>query len=177
MVTPSDVGAPGAKRLFPFRDSAIFMDEKKERLTVPGRYAEIRHICDFVADGAAKAGFDEDSIFQVQLACDEACTNIIEHTYEDESVGDISITWEIGRQFFKIVIEDDGKRFNPGEIPPAPVPPVPVQVQPEDDFDVKVGGLGVYFMRKLMDRVTFDYAEGSGNVLTMVKRLPEKQGS
>lgn len=158
----------------PFRDSATFMDEKKERLTVPGRYTEIRHICDFVADGAAEAGFDEDAIFQVQLACDEACTNIIEHTYEGEGRGDITISWEIGRKFFKIIIQDYGRRFDPGDIPPAPIPPLPVQVQEDNEFDVRVGGLGVYFMRKLMDRVTFDYDEGNGNILTMVKQLPEK---
>lgn len=150
------------------------MDDKKKRLTVPGRYAEIRHICDFVAHGAAEAGFDDDAIFQVQLACDEACTNIIEHTYEGEDGGDITISWEIGGQYFRIVISDSGKRFDPGDIPPAPIPSAPVQVQEDDEFDVKVGGLGVYFMRKLMDRVTFDYEEGSGNVLTMVKQLPEK---
>lgn len=149
------------------------MADKKERLTVPGRYTEIRHICDFVAGGAAQAGFDDDDIFQVQLACDEACTNIIEHTYEAENAGSITISWEIGRQYFKIIIRDHGKRFDPGDIPPAPIPRTPVQVESEDDFDVKVGGLGVFFMRKLMDKVTFDYAEGRGNVLTMVKRLPE----
>lgn len=173
MVTPSDGDVVDAKHLFPFRDSATYMDDKSDSLTVPGRYAEIRHICDFVADGAAQAGFDEDAIFQVQLACDEACTNIIEHTYEAEDAGKIEIRWEIDRRFFKIIIEDNGKRFDPGNIPPAPVPPAPVQVDENEDFDVKVGGLGVYFMRKLMDKVTFDYAEGSGNVLTMVKRLPK----
>ncbi|HZD11788.1 MAG TPA: ATP-binding protein [Candidatus Binatia bacterium] len=174
MVTPSDGVATDADRLFRYRNSASYMEDKKESLTVPGRYAEIRHICDFVAQGATQAGFDDDAIFQVQLACDEACTNIIEHTYEAEDAGDIQVTWEIGRRYFKIVIEDNGKEFNPGEIPPAPVPPPPVQVENDDNFDVRVGGLGVYFMRKLMDKVTFDYAEGSGNVLTMVKRLPEK---
>ncbi len=157
----------------PFNASVTFMD-KKDSLTVPGRYNEIRHICDFVAEGAAQAGFDEDAIFQVQLACDEACTNIIEHTYEAENAGKIQISWEIGRRTFTIIIEDSGKRFDPGEIPPAPVPPTAVRVGQEEDYDVKVGGLGVYFMRKLMDKVTFHYNEGSGNVLTMEKRLPEK---
>lgn len=150
------------------------MQEKQDSLTVPGRYAEIRHICDFVAEGAAQAGFDDDAIFQVQLACDEACTNIIEHTYEAEDAGDIRIRWEIDQRNFRVIIADSGKRFDPGIIPPAPVPPAPVQIDQNEEFDVKVGGLGVYFMRKLMDRVSFDYTEGSGNVLTMVKRLPEK---
>jgi serine/threonine-protein kinase RsbW len=34
------------------------------------------------------------------------------------------------------------------------------------------GGLGLYFMRKLMDQVTFQFDEQNGNVLTMVKRRP-----
>lgn len=174
MVTPSDDGLIDAGQLFTFRDSATYMDEKSDSLTVPGRYAEIRHICDFVANGANQAGFDEDAVFQVQLACDEACTNIIEHTYEAEDAGKIHISWEIGSRNFKIVIEDNGKRFDPGDIPPAPVPPAPVQVDDDDDFDVRVGGLGVYFMRKLMDDVNFEYQEGSGNILTMVKRLPKQ---
>jgi serine/threonine-protein kinase RsbW len=150
------------------------MQIRKDSLTVPGRYAEIKHICDFVAEGASEAGFDDDAIFQVQLACDEACTNIIEHTYEEEDAGDIRISWEIGNLYFKITIMDSGRKFDPGAIPPAPVPPTPVQLDDGEDVDVKVGGLGVYFMRKLMDRVTFDYTEESGNILTMVKRLPEK---
>lgn len=150
------------------------MDHNKESLTVPGRYAEIRHICDFVAEGATQAGFDDDAIFQVQLACDEACTNIIEHTYGAEDAGDLKISWQIDNRFFRVIIEDNGKRFDPGDIPPAPVPPAPFQLDQDQDYDVKVGGLGVYFMRKLMDKVTFDFTEGSGNVLTMVKRLPQK---
>lgn len=150
------------------------MQQKKDSLTVPGRYAEIKHICDFVAEGAMEAGFDDDAIFQVQLACDEACTNIIEHTYEAEDAGNIRIRWEIENTYFKITIMDSGKKFDPRVIPPAPVPPGPVQLDDGEDLDVKVGGLGVYFMRKLMDRVTFDYTEENGNILTMVKRLPEK---
>lgn len=149
------------------------MEDKKDSLTVPGRYAEIRHVCDFVAEGASQAGFDDDAIFQVQLACDEACTNIIEHTYGAEDAGLIQISWEIGQRFFTITIADSGERFDPRDIPPAPVPPAPLQLDQGEDFDVKVGGLGVYFMRKLMDKVSFDYNEGSGNVLTMVKRLPK----
>ncbi len=161
-------------RWLPHSSAVFFMEANKNSLTVPGRYAEIRHICDFVAEGAAQAGFDDDAIFQVQLACDEACTNIIEHTYEAENAGDIDITWEIGRQEFKITIIDSGKPFDPRLVPPAPVPPTPLQLDETGEFEVKVGGLGVYFMRKLMDRVTFNYSEGRGNVLTMVKRLPEK---
>jgi serine/threonine-protein kinase RsbW len=142
---------------------------KRDKLTIPGRYEEIKRVCDFVAEGAARAGLDEDDIFHVQLACDEACTNVIEHTYEEEDAGDISVSWEIGQRYFTIIIRDRGEPFDPQEIPAPRVPPVPADAE-----DLMVGGLGVYFMRQLMDRVHFAYDEGRGNVLTMEKKLPGK---
>ena len=35
----------------------------------------------------------------------------------------------------------------------------------------KIGGLGMYLMRKLMDEVNYESSEGTGNILTMIKRI------
>lgn len=145
---------------------------QKRKLTVPGRYDKIKNICDFVSEGAREAGFGDDGIFQVQLACDEACTNIIEHTYGGEGDGEITVTWKVGNEHFTVIIKDHGDRFDPTEIPPPPVPP-----ELKEEHDLQVGGLGVFFMRKLMDRVAFAYEEGAGNILTMSKRIPDKANS
>jgi anti-sigma regulatory factor (Ser/Thr protein kinase) len=144
-------------------------------LTVPGRYREIRRLCKFVGKGAQRAGFDEDSIFQIELACDEACTNIIEHTYGGEDEGSITVSWQIEKRRFVVIIKDHGGRFNPERIPPPPMPPEPASTN--NEFDLQVGGLGVYFMRQLMDTVDFSYKAGTGNVLKMEKALPgEEEG-
>lgn len=145
---------------------------QKRKLIVPGRYDKIRNICDFVGEGAREAGFGDDGIFQVQLACDEACTNIIEHTYGGEGEGEITVTWKVGNEHFTVIIKDNGDRFDPTDIPPPPVPP-----ELKEEHDLQVGGLGVFFMRKLMDRVAFAYEEGAGNILTMSKRIPDKANS
>lgn len=174
MVTQRGTGAVDAPLFITFRGKTYLMGEK-ESLTVPGRYDEIRRICEFVADGAERAGFDEDAVFQVQLACDEACTNIIEHTYKDEDVGDITIDWEIGPQKFTITIQDNGQPFDTSDIPPAPVPAGPLPADADEEYELKIGGLGVFFMRELMDSVEFSYNQGSGNVLTMEKRRPDAQ--
>lgn len=172
MVTQRETGAVDAGLITPFLGKTYVMGEK-ESLTVPGRYDKIRRVCEFVAEGAKRAGFDEDAVFKVQLACDEACTNIIEHTYKEEGVGNITIDWEIGQQKFVITIQDNGEPFDTSDIPPAPVPPDPLPSGAEEEYDLKIGGLGVYFMRELMDRVEYSYNKGSGNVLTMEKRLPD----
>ena len=144
---------------------------RENSLTVPGRFAEVQRLCAFVGRGARQVGFDEDSIFQIELACDEACTNIIEHTYGREDKGEITVRWRVKQGSFVVSIEDSGRPFDPGQIPPPPSPPEPPP--PDDEFEIQVGGLGVFFMRELMDTVEFSYKAGQGNVLTMEKRLPK----
>jgi serine/threonine-protein kinase RsbW len=135
-------------------------------LTVPGRYDQIAPICDFVAQAAEKAGFDDDTVFHVQLACDEACTNVIEHSYGAENVGDITVSCQVQSSGFTVTIRDHGRPFDPNDIAE---PQVPTN---NNDMDrLKVGGLGIHFMRKLMDEVRFTFDQ-KGNTLTLIKRLP-----
>ena len=63
-----------------------------QTITIPARYDQVAPLCDFVVDAAVAAGLDADAAFQVQLACDEACTNIIEHAYGGQG-GEIEVTW------------------------------------------------------------------------------------
>jgi serine/threonine-protein kinase RsbW len=145
---------------------------EKHVLTVPGRYAEIKNIVRFVADGAEEAGLNEDAIFHVELCCDEACTNIIEHAYGAEDVGPIKISYEVDRATFRITIKDQGRPFDLNDIPPPPAE----NMGPEEAIDnLKVGGLGIHFMRKLMDEVRFDFDHQKGNTLTMVKKIPGEE--
>lgn len=143
---------------------------EEDSLTIPGRYEQIQEVCEFVASGAQEAGFDEDTIFQLQLATDEACTNVIEHAYGGEGVGNLRIDWRINGHDFAIIIHDNGRSFNPEDVP-AP------SGREENNLDLRVGGLGLYFMRNLMDKVSFQFNESHGNILTMTKRLPDKEAS
>jgi anti-sigma regulatory factor (Ser/Thr protein kinase) len=135
-------------------------------LTVPGRYDQIQPICNFVAQAAEEAGFDDDTVFHVQLACDEACTNVIEHSYGAENVGSITVSCQVQRNEFTIVIRDNGRPFDPDDIPQPQVPTSNSEID-----QLKVGGLGIHFMRKLMDEVRFMFDQ-HGNTLIMIKHLP-----
>ena len=132
--------------------------------TIPGRFGSIGDACAFVVAGAEQAGFSVDELFKIELACDEACTNIIEHAYGGENVGEIRITWLIEEKAFTITMVDDGLPFNPNDVPPPEVP------NDKSDLDgLKIGGLGIYFMRNLMDEVHFSRDDHQGNTLVMVK--------
>lgn len=136
----------------------------KNVLTVSGHYKNIKTVCDFVAAGAKKAGMHSDDVFHVELACDEACTNVIEHAYGGEDRGDIQVVWEVVAQDFVITLHDNGRSFNPAQVPS----PLTNRDKPEE---LKVGGLGLHFMRKLMDDVQFEFDPQRGNTLTMTKQI------
>ncbi len=133
-----------------------------QRLTVPGRFEYLAQIAEFVTQVAREAGLTDDDVFHVEMAVDEACSNVIEHAYADKS-GDIELTCTIaepGR--LEIIIHDQGQPFDPETVPEPRV---------GEALDaMQEGGLGLYFMRKLMDEVRFSFSPGYGNTLYMVKR-------
>lgn len=134
----------------------------KRELFVPGRFEHLATIADFIAETGREAGFDQDTIFHVQMAVDEACSNIIEHAYGGQNKGDIRLSCEFNDRDWIIIIYDQGRPFNPDSVP---VPDLDASLN-----EVKTGGLGLYFMRQLMDEVEFDFDQQEGNRLRMVKR-------
>jgi serine/threonine-protein kinase RsbW len=154
------------------------MSQQQESLTVPGRYDRIQEVCLFVSDGAAQAGFNEDMLFRMELCTDEACTNVIEHAYGGEDEGILQVSWRIEADTFVIEIRDFGRPFDPEKVPTPSVTAGGDNSSSNDleaTIQLKVGGLGLYFIRELMDGVTFEFDDNHGNKLTMRKRLPAKR--
>ena len=133
----------------------------ESRLIVPARYDRIKQICSFVVDAANVAGLDESSTFQCQIAVDEACTNIIEHGYEGEDKGRIEVICNTNPGVLKIELLDQAPPFDPDTVP-EPELGAPLE-------DIKIGGLGIYFMKKMMDDVSFSRESGT-NRLALLKR-------
>jgi len=132
---------------------------------VPGRFEYLAQIADFVGTVAREAGWSDRDIYHVQMAVDEACSNIIQHAYGSDIQGDIQLSCCIEAQGDLVIsIRDRGRPFDPSAVPE---PPIGADLE-----KLAAGGLGLYFMRKLMDEVTFHFDEKQGNLLTMVKRRP-----
>ena len=66
-----------------------------ESLTVPANLDSLATISVFITDATSRAGLDDHAAWQVQLAVDEASTNIIQHGYSDTSPGEIELTWRV----------------------------------------------------------------------------------
>jgi anti-anti-sigma factor len=135
----------------------------EKTLRIAAQIKDIATACDFVVEAAESAGLDERDAHHCQLAVDEICTNIIEHGYGIDNGGrfiDIICQQDEGR--FVVQILDDSFPFDPLG-----------QAEPDPRMALEsrgIGGWGVYFIKKMMDEVTYDYSQGR-NRLTMVKRL------
>ena len=138
------------------------MRSSRFELKVKSELESLEIIGDFIAETLGKFGVGEATIYQVQLAADEACTNIIKYAYP-EGEGSISLVLDMANDDLVVTITDRGKPFDPDSISPPDL---------SADLDTrKVGGLGIYFIRKLMDDVSYTFDPQKGNQLTMLKRL------
>lgn len=130
-------------------------------ITFPARFEFLDEIREFVADVAREGGFTEKEIYSLQLAADEAATNIIEHAYADIPDADFDVTCDMQGRTLVIIMRDTGISFDISKVK-----------QPNLKADLserQIGGLGVYLMRKLMDEVRYE-TNSTGNILTMIKR-------
>jgi serine/threonine-protein kinase RsbW len=131
-------------------------------VTFPARFEFLDEIREFVADVAREGGFTEKEIYSLQLAADEAASNIIEHAYAGVSNADLDVSCDMYGDTLTITMRDNGKPFDPSKVKKPDLK--------ADLSDRQIGGLGVYLMRKLMDEVHYKSNSKTGNLLTMTKR-------
>ncbi|MDP2798032.1 MAG: ATP-binding protein [Methanoregula sp.] len=112
-------------------------------------------------DRALRAhAFSDEEILDTQLAVEEALTNVIVHGYTGGK-GEIVITCCTTRGLAEVQIKDSAPPFNPLSIPEPDIT--------GDIEDRKIGGLGVFLIRQVMDDIIYRYEEGK-NILVLVKK-------
>ena len=139
------------------------MSSKKTQyqLKIPGQTDNLELIRLFVAAVADKVGFAADDVSKIELAVDEACANVIKHAYLKKTKQPIDIVIEIDFKKLAIIITDHGKGFDVKKI----------SKQDVKDYiaEMRVGGLGIYLMKALMDEVEFNSRPGVKTQVKMVK--------
>ena len=139
------------------------MRKKREtfQLKVPSETKNLEIIRSFIYRTAIKAGFDSECASRIELSVDEACSNVIKHAYQMKTDNFIEINISIDKEKFVVTIIDQGKGFNPEKIE------LPDMM--EYLAELRVGGLGIYLMKTLMDEVEYDIIPGKKNIVRMVK--------
>jgi serine/threonine-protein kinase RsbW len=126
------------------------------------KFEYLDEIREFVGEIARTGGFSDKDVYNIQLATDEAASNIIEHAYENQPDGILDLSCGIQSDVITIVLIDHGESFDPSDVPPPDLK--------ADLSDRKIGGLGLFLMRKLMDEVHYESRPDKSNILTMTKR-------
>lgn len=127
---------------------------------------QLPQMMNYIREQAIHYGMGEDKIYKLELASEEALVNIISYAYPPpkDRKKDLSIECKKqGQSRFEVTIRDIGLPFNPIDAD------VKVDVhQPIDQR--KVGGLGIYMLRKLVDEISYQ-REGEENILRIVTIL------
>jgi serine/threonine-protein kinase RsbW len=127
----------------------------------PAKFENLDDVREYVGRRARAAGFSDKTVYAVQLAADEAASNIIEHAYAGRRDQFFSLKCDCKNNQLIMTFVDQGQPFDFSKVD---VPDVTADLSKR-----KIGGLGIFLMHKLMDEVSYSIT-GTGNFLTLVKR-------
>ena len=141
--------------------------ERTFQLHVPSSTENLAMIRDFVGSIADRAGMSPGEKVKLELAVDEACANVIEHAYGSDGTREVTVKAILDAEAVHIEIVDTGRGFDPTMIKEPNVE--------ELMKNRKSGGLGLHFIRTVMDEVQYQIVPGQKNELRMIKRLKKKE--
>lgn len=133
--------------------------DNEQDITVAATTEQIAVISDFVEGFMSLAGFDSRKIMEMQLAAEEACTNVARYAYPGKD-GMIHLVAKVAGDRLDLVIEDYGIAFDPTAYT--------VNLSQGGIQDRRIGGLGIHLIRSYVDGMSFEFRDGK-NALTLVK--------
>lgn len=123
---------------------------------------EIARLCALIDAFGEKHDLPPAAIFHITLAFDEFLTNIISYGFSDGERHKIAASIELDGDTIAAEIVDDGIAFNPLA---RPTPDTSKSLEERE-----IGGLGIHFIRRVMDKVEYCRADGR-NHLKMIKKV------
>ncbi len=109
----------------------------------------------------ATAGFDEEALQQIEMAVHESVINAIWHGNKNDDSKRVWIRFEILKDRLEVRVRDQGKGFDPGNVP---------DPLAEENL-LNISGRGIFLIRAFMDEFRVEKIEGVGTEVTMIKRL------
>jgi len=131
-------------------------------LEFPGLPESVPLIRARIQEVARAVGFAEPVVRDILIAVSEAATNALKYGSPRGAADRILVAWRVAPDRLVLQVRDCGDGFDPLSVP-APVPE-----------QLREGGMGVYFIRALMDEVSFEH-DGAGTTVQMIKY--RRQGS
>ncbi len=140
------------------RDSVPAGSGGGHRMIVQNSLSELTRVCEWVRGFAHERRLASRAAHWLELAVNEALTNIICHGYGDKARHEIVVDLIAQPEQIRVEIEDDGIPFNPLELP--------IAAQPENLEKSAQTGRGIPLMRSFMDELHYQRRDNK-NMLTM----------
>ena len=131
------------------------------RLTLHNDISQIALLPDFIEEAVKASKLDPCLTASLNLAIEEAATNVIQYAYPNGTFGDLTIDAAITDNALTFILTDKGKPFDP-----TAKAEVDTSASVEDR---PIGGLGIHLVRKIMDSVRYDRIDDK-NVLILTKK-------
>ena len=136
-------------------------DAKSRRLTLKNNVEELTKLPEFIDTVCEEAGVDMALIASLNLAVEEAVTNVVLYAYEGGE-GTVDIDAVITDKQLRFILTDSGIAFDPTKKEEADTT-LSAEERP-------IGGLGIHLVRQIMDSVNYERIDGK-NILTLIKKL------
>ena len=131
---------------------------KKAQIVIANSIADMAKVADLVDRFGTEHAIPQRAVDNLNVCLDELLNNTISYGYQDDKAHEIAVELSLlGDGLLTAEVRDDGAAFDPRQAA-------------DPAFDGRVGGLGIHFVRSLMDRI--DYMRvGKYNVVTISKKL------
>ena len=118
--------------------------------------SELETLCQLLNTFGQDAGLSEACITDINICLDELFTNIVFYGFKDDQEHFTRFTMNLNDNVLTVSIEDEGIPFNPLEKENTEIP--------DDLKDVRIGGLGIHIVRKLMDDIHYERKQRKNKV-------------
>ena len=138
-------------------------EESERHLILHNDIQQIPQLADFVETIADEMKIEQSLAMGINLALEEAVTNVIMYAYPKGSDGLVDIEAIMRKKSLEFIITDSGIPFDPTQVPVADTT-LGVEERP-------VGGLGIFLVRNIMDTVNYRRSDDGKNILSMTKNI------
>jgi len=145
------------------KEKITILDKRTIEVNLPSVDGYERIAMESSASFAKIGGLARDRIEDLKTAVSEACLNAMEHGNKGLPEARVVVNMHLGHKNFRVWVKDEGN-----EIPHIPST---IDIRRKVERLEPPGGLGLYLIQQLVDRVDFSEEADGGHVIEMVLKM------
>ncbi len=133
-----------------------------EKIEISNQASEMPRLKSWLHEMFERYALDERNRFYIELAVEEAVTNLISYAYPDHAPGPVQLNFIPQKSLLTIELIDQGVAFNPLDKQAAE--------KPDSIFDAQIGGLGIELIKNYTKELRYSYNHGENHLVMVFDR-------